>query len=306
MRRVSSARRLTFESFKWKRQLRCLNSTVDEDEISRFAKITPQWWDVNGPMKELHSMNPTRIGWIRSLIERELNAGKTAAAPLSGIQILDIGCGAGIASEPLARLGAQVTGVDANSAAIDVANNRLENGPSSDLKDNLTFICGAAEDLVNNQGQFDVVTALEIVEHVSDVDSFISTLAQLTRPGGLVCMSTINKNLLSYSLGIVFAERIANLVPRGTHDWNKFISPEDLTRCLRKHNIVVAETRGMHPRPIFVCIKIICIKMFDFGMTYKITTKQGLCPSYEWGISSDLSLNYILGGIKYVSVIVLF
>eukprot|EP01060_Flectonema_neradi_P012775 TRINITY_DN19552_c0_g1_i2.p1 TRINITY_DN19552_c0_g1~~TRINITY_DN19552_c0_g1_i2.p1 ORF type:complete len:295 (+),score=39.32 TRINITY_DN19552_c0_g1_i2:54-938(+) len=269
------ATRIALSSIKYQKgQVRFAHSTVDEDEIGRFARITPQWWDTNGPMKELHSMNPVRIGWIRNLIERELGAGAKAASPLAGIRILDIGCGAGIASEPLARLGAEVVGVDANSAAIDVANNRLQTGPSSDLKNNLSFICGAAEDLTEGE-KFDVVVALEIVEHVSNVDAFVKTLSQLTRPGGLVCMSTINKTLLSYSLGIVFAERIANMVPPGTHDWNKFISPEDLTRSLRNHNVVVAEVRGMHPKPVLTP-----------------------CPTYEWGISSDLSLNYILGGIR--------
>ncbi|KAJ9471049.1 Ubiquinone biosynthesis O-methyltransferase [Diplonema papillatum] len=251
--------------------------TVDAEEIRRFAKLSPTWWDPHGPMKELHRMNPLRIGFIRKVTEQELHAAtneSSAASPLKGLRILDVGCGGGIACEPLARLGATVVGIDANEAGIEVARLRLDD-EASDLKDNLSYECVSAEELVERGDQFDVVTALEIVEHVSSPDAFVAALSKLSRPGGLLFMSTLNKTYLSYALSIVFAERIAGLVPAGTHDWNKYISPEDLTRKLRAVDFVVTETRGMHPTPLLEC---------PLG--------------FSWDFSTDTSVNYLLAAIK--------
>jgi 2-polyprenyl-6-hydroxyphenyl methylase / 3-demethylubiquinone-9 3-methyltransferase len=229
-------------------------TTVDAAEIERFSQLSESWWDERGPMAPLHKINPLRVGYIRNKIVEHFNHPTTHNLP--PVTLLDIGCGAGLVSEPLARLGAHVTGIDASvkntqAARVHAAQSGLE----------IDYRCTTAEDLVlsasclvpseeQNQAPFDVVLALEIIEHVADIPAFIAATSQLVKPGGLLIYSTINRTAKSYALAIVGAEYILRWLPRGTHDWNKFIKPSELARELRHHNIEIKEMTGMVLNPL--------------------------------------------------------
>jgi 2-polyprenyl-6-hydroxyphenyl methylase/3-demethylubiquinone-9 3-methyltransferase len=211
-------------------------STVDSSEIAKFGSLAPRWWDANGPMRPLHRMNPLRVGWIDERIGRHLQ---------TPVRLLDLGCGAGIAAEAFARLGHDVLGVDASADAIAAAEaHALGEGLT------LRYRTGAAEDLLAAGERFDVVTALEVIEHVEDQAAFMGLLASLTVPGGLVFVSTLNRTLRSLAVAKIGAEYIARLLPAGTHDWRRFVAPEALAGYGREAGLRLIDLTGMEMAPL--------------------------------------------------------
>ena len=199
-----------------------MNTSIKPQEIAHFAKDAGQWWDENGPFRPLHRLGPLRMRYIRDRIMAHYGRVK-------GLRVLDIGCGGGLVCEPLARLGATVTGIDADAVAIEAAKAHAAGGG---LK--IDYRTMAAEDLLNTSaGKFDIVLALEIIEHVATREFFVRTCADLCKPGGLVIFSTLNRTPQSFALGIVAAEYILRWVPRGTHDWKQFVRPAELATAGR-------------------------------------------------------------------------
>lgn len=210
--------------------------TVDAKEIENFAKDSSHWWDENGPFKPLHRLNPVRLAYIKEQIAGETQSLK----PYEGLSILDIGCGGGLVCEPMARLGADVTGIDADANAIAVA---TEHAADAGLK--ITYKATSSERLVQEKKRFDVVLALEIVEHVADVDGFVRNCVDLCAPGGVIVFSTLNRTAKSFVLGKFAAEYILGWVPKGTHDWKKFLKPSELASAIRAAGADVANIEGM-------------------------------------------------------------
>lgn len=217
-------------------------ASVIRSEIARFDALAAEWWDETGPMRALHRINPARLEFIRDAVAAHFGADK---APLAGLNLLDMGCGAGILSEPLARLGAKVTGLDAAPEAIKAA---AAHAAGQGLK--IAYQNGNAEDLVATGAQFDVVCALEILEHVAEPEEFVRMVTQLVRPGGLLILSTLNRTAKSLLLGIVAAEYVLGWVPRGTHDWRKFIAPSQLIRWLRQNGCALQRLSGLVYDPL--------------------------------------------------------
>jgi 2-polyprenyl-6-hydroxyphenyl methylase / 3-demethylubiquinone-9 3-methyltransferase len=206
-------------------------SSVDTAEIAKFSRLAQRWWDPAGPMQPLHRMNPLRVAWIDQRIRARLP---------SPVRMLDLGCGAGIAAEAFARRGHDVLGLDASADAIDVAKSHAENLPVT-----LRYRAGEAEDLVAAGEKFDVVTALEVIEHVEDQPAFMRLLASLVAPGALVFVSTINRTWRSLAVAKIGAEYIARLLPAGTHDWRRFIPPEALASHARAAGLSLFDITGM-------------------------------------------------------------
>jgi 2-polyprenyl-6-hydroxyphenyl methylase/3-demethylubiquinone-9 3-methyltransferase len=216
--------------------------SVDEAEIQNFSKDSSHWWDENGPFKPLHKLNPTRLQYIKAQICKAYNRDEQGLKALKDLSILDIGCGGGLVCEPLSRLGAEVSGIDADANAIAVAQEHAaQMGLDIDYKN------AAAEDL---DKQYDVVLALEIIEHVADIPSFVASCVKLCKPGGLLIFSTLNRTPKSFALGIVAAEYILRWVPQGTHSWKKFVKPSELARELRKHNVNAKDVTGVAYDPL--------------------------------------------------------
>ena len=238
-------------------------SSVNKIEIEKFSNIADEWWDPHGKFKPLHKFNPIRIKYIKENIIRQFKI-KNKNKPLSGINILDIGCGGGLLSEPMCRLGANVTGIDASIKNIKISKLHAK-------KDRLkiNYICSSPEKLKISK-KFDVILNMEIVEHVEDISFFLKSCSKLLNKNGLMFVATINKTLKSYVFAIVGAEYILRWLPIGTHEWEKFVQPEDLKKILVKNNLSLKKLDGMH----FNLIKD------------------------EWGISKDLSVNYIAKFLK--------
>jgi 2-polyprenyl-6-hydroxyphenyl methylase/3-demethylubiquinone-9 3-methyltransferase len=213
------------------------NQTIDDREIAHFAKDSSHWWDPKGPFRPLHWITPARMEYLRTQI--------LPLFPIKGASVLDIGCGGGLACEGMARLGANVTGIDADANAIRVAQ---DHAAPQNLK--ITYINGAAEDLVARRKTYDVVLALEVIEHVSDAEAFVSLCSKLVCPGGVAIFSTLNRTWKSYALGIVAAEHILKWAPQGTHEWNKFIKPSELARMARHNNLTVTDVTGLVYNPL--------------------------------------------------------
>jgi 2-polyprenyl-6-hydroxyphenyl methylase/3-demethylubiquinone-9 3-methyltransferase len=217
-------------------------STVNKAEIDNFESIADQWWDVNGALKPLHKLNPTRISYIKRQICGHFERDYASFDTLDGLEILDIGCGGGLVCEPLSRLGGTITGIDAGEKAIKVAK---AHAALNDLE--ITYKCEPSD---NHDGQYDVVLALEIIEHVDDVPSFIESVAKLIKPDGIVIFSTLNKTPKSFAMGIVAAEYILRWLPRGTHDWKKFIKPSALAKHLRNNQLKPSNITGLVYNPL--------------------------------------------------------
>lgn len=226
-------------------------ATIDPNEINTFENMKNEWWDENGPLKGLHALNPPRLEFITRQMGR----------PLSGLKILDLGCGGGILSEPLARLGAHMTGVDASEGAIEAAQ-----AHAKVMGLEIDYRCMDAKDLLAEGHLFDVVVSMEVIEHVADVGEFISLCTSLVKPGGDLFLSTLNKTCKSWALGIVVAENILKWAPKGAHDWNKFISPQDLAKHLRANA---------------------CEPLATQGLTYSIFNQS-------WQLSDDVDINYVM------------
>jgi len=219
-----------------------MTNSVDRTEIQQFSKDSAHWWDEDGPFKPLHRLNPVRLTYIKQQICAYYDRDFNALDALKGLDVLDIGCGGGLVCEPLARLGANVTGADADEQAIRVAKAHAR---ESGLK--IKYDNKAAEDI---QKKFDVVLALEIIEHVKDPASFVQNVSKLMKPGGLVIFSTLNRNPKSFLLGIVAAEYILRWVPKGTHSWKKFIKPSELARFGRATTLKPRDIMGLIYNPV--------------------------------------------------------
>lgn len=235
-------------------------TSIDPDEVQRFTAMAEEWWDPHGKFRPLHQLNPVRLQFIRDQLAAHFGRPPLAPGPLSGLRLLDIGCGGGLISEPMARLGATVVGVDASAKNVAVARaHAAQSGLSIDYRH------AAAEDLAAAGERFDAVLALEIVEHVADLPSFMAACATLTRPGGALVFSTLNRTPQSFLLGIVAAEYVLGWLPRGTHQWSRFLRPSELAAALRPHRVEIASLQGISYQPL----------------------------ADRWRLSADLSVNYL-------------
>ena len=238
-------------------------SSINKDEIEKFSRLSEEWWDPNGKFKPLHKFNPIRIKYIKENIISSFKL-KNNNKPLEKINILDIGCGGGLLSEPMTRLGAKVTGIDASDKNIKIAKLHAKKS-----KLNINYLCSSPEK-IKVKKKFDVILNMEIIEHVEDINFFIKSCSKLLKKDGLMFVATLNKTLKSYVFAIIGAEYVLRWLPIGTHDWEKFVKPDDLKKILSENNLKLEKLDGMN----FNIIKD------------------------EWSISRDTSVNYISKFIK--------
>ncbi len=216
------------------------SSTVDAAEVERFSALAAEWWDPRGRMAVLHRFNPVRLGFIKAAACRRFGRDAKRLDALSGLRLLDIGCGGGILSEPLARLSAEVVGADPSQANIEAARlHAAEAGVTVDYR------ATTAEALADDGERFDVVLAMEVVEHVADLSLFVKRCAEMVKPGGLMITATINRTLKSFAFAIVGAEYVLGWLPRGTHRWDKFVTPNELEAVLERHGLAVIDQTGV-------------------------------------------------------------
>ncbi|HTJ63560.1 MAG TPA: bifunctional 2-polyprenyl-6-hydroxyphenol methylase/3-demethylubiquinol 3-O-methyltransferase UbiG [Alphaproteobacteria bacterium] len=215
-------------------------NTVDAAEIEKFSRMSSRWWDPEGPFRPLHRLNPARLSYIRDRVAAHFGRDPRAIEPFSGLRALDIGCGGGLVAEPLARMGAKVTAIDADANAIDAAETHAQARTVT-----VDYRIGNAEALVDAEAKFDLVLALEIIEHVADHGLFLDMLGHLVAPGGMLILSTLNRTLKSRVLGIGVAEHILRWVEPGTHDWRKFVKPSELARGLRAIGFETTNLTGL-------------------------------------------------------------
>lgn len=241
-------------------------SSIDPAEVAKFQAMAREWWDPNGKFKPLHMLNPTRLDYVVTQIAAEFGRDLRQAMPFRGLRILDIGCGGGLMAEPMARLGAEVTGADAATGNVTVAS--LHAGEAGL---DIDYRATTAEALVAEGREYDVVMALEIVEHVADPAAFIRTCCDLLRPGGLLVASTLNRTARSFAAAIVGAEWVMRWLPRGTHDWRRFITPDELAQMARLAGLDPVDRAGMVFNPL----------------------------GWSWSLSPrDLSVNYLMTAIR--------
>jgi 2-polyprenyl-6-hydroxyphenyl methylase/3-demethylubiquinone-9 3-methyltransferase len=221
-------------------QKKSSRSTVNAAEVEQFDSLATQWWDESGPLKPLHRLNPVRLGYLKNQICGHFKRDREGFSPLKGLSLVDVGCGGGLVTEPLCRLGANVTGIDAAAKNIKVAKKHAQEH-GLDIQYQATSV----EKLAASGKKFDVVTALEIVEHVDDPALFIASCAKLVKKNGLIIFSTLNRTPKSYLLGIIAAEHILRWVPKGTHDWKKFLKPSEIARPLTKEGFEVTDITGL-------------------------------------------------------------
>jgi len=238
-------------------------NSVNKKEIEKFSKMANEWWNPNGKFKPLHKFNPIRIKYIKENIISSFKL-KNNNKPLEKINILDIGCGGGLLSEPMTRLGAKVTGIDASDKNIKIAKLHAKKS-----KLNINYLCSSPEK-IKVKKKFDVILNMEIIEHVEDINFFIKSCSKLLKKDGLMFVATLNKTLKSYVFAIIGAEYVLRWLPIGTHDWEKFVKPDDLKKILSENNLKLEKLDGMN----FNIIKD------------------------EWSISRDTSVNYISKFIK--------
>ena len=238
-------------------------NSINKKEIEKFSRIAEEWWNPNGKFKPLHNFNPIRIKYLKDNIVKDLNI-KTSSKPLKNIKILDIGCGGGLLSEPMCRLGASVVGIDASKKNIEVAKfHAKKNKLKIDYK-------VTSPEKLKTKVKFDVVLNMEIVEHVEDINFFIKESSKLLRKNGIMFIATLNKTLKSYAFAIIGAEYILKWLPIGTHDWEKFVKPNNLINISKENNLI--------------------LKKLD-GMKFNILDNS-------WKISDDTSINYITKFVK--------
>ena len=243
-----------------------MQSSINPAEVAKFEAMAAEWWDPHGKFQPLHQMNPCRLDYITSQIAAEFDRDLTRPKPFAGLRLLDIGCGGGLLSEPMARLGAEVLGADAAPRNIPVAQLHAQ---QSGL--DIDYRVTTAEDLAAMGEQFDVVLNMEVVEHVADPQAFLTTCQTLLKPGGLLICSTLNRNAKSFAFAIVGAEWVMRWLPKGTHDWAKFITPDELYTLI--------ETAGLRP-------------VDRKGMVFNPVT-------WRWSLSDrDLSCNYVTASVK--------
>lgn len=236
------------------------SSTVDPAEVARFSKLSQEWWDPKGKMAPLHAINPLRLAYIRDAACRKFDRDPKNLNCLSGLRILDIGCGAGLLCEPLTRLGAEVVGVDPSATNISVAKLHAERSRLT-----VDYRCTTIEELDANE-RFDIVLAMEVVEHVTDVGAFLDRCAAVLKPSGLMLVSTLNRTWKSFALAIVGAEYVLRWLPRGTHQWDKFVTPDEVTHHLSRNKLGITEQAGVVYNPL----------------------------ADRWSLSSDMDVNYMV------------
>jgi 2-polyprenyl-6-hydroxyphenyl methylase / 3-demethylubiquinone-9 3-methyltransferase len=237
------------------------SSSIDDAEIERFSRYGADWWDPRGPMAALHKFNPVRLGYIRDQASAQFSRDPKKIDCLKGLRILDIGCGGGILSEPLARLGAAMVGADPSPENIEIAG-----AHAADSGLTIDYRATTAEELAEAGERFDVVLAMEVVEHVVDVELFVATCASMVKPGGLMIAATLNRTLKSFALAIVGAEYVLRWLPRGTHQWDKFVTPRELETAIENAGLRVIGERGV---------------------IYNLFADR-------WQLSSDMDVNYML------------
>jgi 2-polyprenyl-6-hydroxyphenyl methylase/3-demethylubiquinone-9 3-methyltransferase len=243
-------------------------ASIDDAEVERFDRLAADWWDVRGPMAALHKFNPVRLAYIRDQAAARFGRDPKKLDCLKGLRVLDIGCGGGILSEPLARLGASMVGADPAKKNIAIAAAHAEeSGVAVDYR------ATTAEALAEAGEMFDVVLAMEVVEHVVDVKAFVATCASMVKPGGLMIAATLNRTLKSFALAIVGAEYVLRWLPRGTHQWDKFVTPQELERAFESAGLDVTGERGV---------------------IYNLLADR-------WQLSSDMDVNYMLVGERAAS-----
>jgi 2-polyprenyl-6-hydroxyphenyl methylase/3-demethylubiquinone-9 3-methyltransferase len=220
-------------------------TTINDAEVKKFSDLAEQWWDPSGQFKPLHKFNPVRLAYIREHILAHFDLDGTKRYPLKGLKILDIGCGGGLLCEPMARLGANVTGADASERNISIASIHAE---QSDL--DITYLATTSEELAEKGKQFDVVLNMEVVEHVADVPLYLKSCADLVKPGGLMFVATINRTAKAYALAIVGAEYVLNWLPKGTHQFSKFLTPEEITSIIARNGMTIRDKCGVSFNPL--------------------------------------------------------
>ncbi|MCW2244128.1 bifunctional 2-polyprenyl-6-hydroxyphenol methylase/3-demethylubiquinol 3-O-methyltransferase UbiG [Azospirillum canadense] len=219
--------------------------TVDPADVARFSAIAAEWWDPTGKFRPLHRLNPLRLTYIRDTVCRRLGRDPLAPEPLKGIRVVDIGCGGGLLAEPIARMGATVVGVDASEKNVrTAATHASETGTAVDYR------ATTAEALAASGERFDVVLAMEVIEHVADVDLFVKSCADLLSPGGVLFLATLNRTPKSFALAIVGAEYILRWMPRGTHNWRQFLRPSELAAAVRAHGLGIKDLTGVTYSPL--------------------------------------------------------
>ncbi len=214
------------------------NNTINKEEIEKFSRLAEEWWDPEGKFKPLHKFNPTRIEYLKNDIIKEFKI-KNKKKPFSNLEILDIGCGGGLLSEPMYRLGGKITGVDASKKNINIAKIHAK---KNNL--NINYICSIPENLPKRK--YDIILNMEVVEHVNDLELFIKSCSNLLKKNGIMYVATINKTIKSYLLAIIGAEYILNWLPVGTHDWFKFVEPKELKIICKKNKLIEKEINGMN------------------------------------------------------------
>ena len=220
-------------------------ATVDPAEIARFEAIAAEWWDQDGKFRPLHRLNPVRLAWIRDRLTAHFARAGEGLRPYAGLSVLDVGCGGGLVAEPMARLGARVTAIDAARGNVEIARlHARQSGLAIDYRH------AAAEEIAAGGERFDVVLALEVVEHVADRDAFLRACATLLAPGGALVLATLNRTPQAFLLAIVGAEYVLGWLPRGTHEWRKFVRPSELAAGLRPHGVGVRGFAGLRYDPI--------------------------------------------------------
>ncbi len=246
--------------------MQAARTTIDPAEVAKFEAMAAEWWDPNGKFKPLHMLNPCRLDYITAQIAAEYERDLGKVLPFKGLRLLDIGCGGGLLSEPMARLGADVVGADAAAGNIPVAEVHAD---LSGLK--IDYRHTSAEALAAAGEQFDVVLNMEVVEHVADPQDFLTTCAQLLKPGGLQVCSTLNRSAKSFAAAIIGAEYIMRWLPKGTHEWRKFITPDELYKLLQEAGLDPVDRKGFVFNPV----------------------------AWSWSLSpKDLSVNYVTASIK--------
>lgn len=239
-------------------------TTINKEEIQKFSNLAAEWWDVNGKFKPLHMFNPIRIEYILNQISHHFNKDRDKKNFLKNLDILDIGCGGGLISEPMARLGANVTGIDASEKNIKIAS-----AHSKESELNIQYVNTSPEQLINKK-KFDIILNLEVVEHVDNLNLYLNSCKNLLKNGGLIFTATLNRTLTSYIKAIIGAEYVLRWLPIGTHDWNKFIKPEELEKMLSDLGLITKNISGLKFNPFL----------------------------YKWNNSKDLSVNYIICSYK--------
>ena len=236
-------------------------ATIDPAEVARFERIARTWWDAKGPMKTLHKFNPVRLTYIRDQVADHWSRDNRSGNTLEGLSLVDVGCGGGLLCEPLARLGAQVTGIDPAPTNVEVAKlHAAESGVPVNYRQ------ATIEQLVAEGQRFDIVLAMEVVEHVADVEEFVRACTAAVKPGGLLFMATLNRTMKAFALAIVGAEYVLRWLPRGTHQWDKFVTPKELSNAIAEGGLEVFDEKGVVYNPL----------------------------SDKWSISRDMDVNYMV------------